>query len=147
MPGKVNPVMAEMTNMVCFQVLGNDQAILWAAQAGQMELNVMMPLIAWNLPQSFTILTNAIRALRTKCVDGVTANKEACLRYAMSTSSLVTVLNPIIGYRKAAEVFKRSLKTGETIPDVVVKMNLMTEPEVKKAFNLSKMTKPGAAGK
>lgn len=147
MPGKVNPVMAEMTNMVCFQVLGNDQAILWAAQAGQMELNVMMPLIAWNLPQSFTILTNAIRALRTKCVDGVTANKEACLRYAMSTSSLVTVLNPIIGYRKAAEVFKRSLKTGETIPDVVVKMNLMTESEVKKAFNLSKMTKPGAAGK
>lgn len=147
MPGKVNPVMAELTNMVCFQVLGNDQAILWAAQAGQMELNVMMPLIAWNLPQSFTILTNTIRALRTKCIDGVTANKEACLRYAMSTSSLVTVLNPIIGYSKAAEVFKRSLKTGETIPEVVVKMGLMTEAEVKKAFNLTKMIKPGVAEK
>ncbi|MFQ5627076.1 MAG: aspartate ammonia-lyase, partial [Methyloligellaceae bacterium] len=147
MPGKVNPVMAEMTNMVCFQVLGNDQAILWAAQAGQMELNVMMPLVAWNLPQSFTILTNAMRALRTKCVDGVTANKESCLRYAMSTSSLVTVLNPIIGYRKAAEVFKHSLKTGETIPDVVVKMGLMSQAEVNKAFNLPKMVKPGVAGK
>jgi len=145
MPGKVNPVIAEMTNMICFQILGNDQAILWAAQAGQMELNVMMPLIAWNLPQSFTIMINCLKTLRTKCIDGVVANKEACLRYAMSTSSLVTVLNPIIGYRKAAEVFKRSLATGESIPDVVVAMGLMTSAEVKKAIDLKKMVKPGVA--
>jgi aspartate ammonia-lyase len=145
MPGKVNPVIAEMTNMICFQILGNDQAILWAAQAGQMELNVMMPLIAWNLPQSFTIMTNCLRTLNEKCIKGVVANEEACLRYAMTTSSLVTVLNPIIGYRKAAEVFKRSLSTGEPIPEVIVSMGLMTPAEVKKVLDLKKMVKPGVA--
>ena len=145
MPGKVNPALAEMTNMVCFQILGNDQAILWAAQAGQLELNVMMPLIAWNLPQSFTILTNCVVALRTKCIDGITANTEMCQRYAMSTSSLVTVLNPIIGYRKAAEVFKKSMATGAPISEVVVAMGLLSKDEVKKVFDLAKMVQPGVA--
>ena len=145
--GPVNPVIAEMTNMICFQVIGNDQAILWAAQAGQFELNVMMPLVAWNLPQSFTILTNCIKTLRIKCVDGITANKDICLRYALSSSSLVTALNPIIGYSKAAEVFKRALKTGQSIPEAVVDMGLMTENEVKKVIDLPKMVKPGVAKK
>ncbi len=147
MPGKVNPVMAEMTNMVCYQVIGNDQAILLASQAGQLELNVMMPLIAWNLPQSFTIMTNCVRALRTKCIDGITANADVCLRNAMSSSSLVTVLNPIIGYRQAAEVFKRSLKTGESIPEVVKAMGLMKDADIKKVIDLAKMVKPGVAEK
>lgn len=145
MPGKVNPVIAEMTNMICFQVLGNDQAILWAAQAGQMELNVMMPLIAWNLPQSFTIMTNCLRTLREKCIKNVKANEDICFRYAMSTSSLVTVLNPIIGYSKAAEVFKRAQKTGESIPDVVVAMGLMNKAELKRVIDFKKMVKPGVA--
>ena len=112
MPGKVNPVLAECTNMVCFHVLGNDHTISLAAQAGQLELNVMMPVMVYNLVQSTIILTNMSRALADKCVSGIVANAGRCRDYADRSMSLATALNPYIGYAKAAEIAKASVKTG-----------------------------------
>jgi len=144
MPGKVNPVIAEATNMVCFQVLGNDTAISHAAQAGQLELNVMMPVIIYNLLQSIEILTNTCKILKERCVDGIIADEETCRKFAESSLALVTILSPLIGYRKAAEVAKRSLKENRPIPEVVQQMRILTDEQFKKVFDLEKMTKvPG----
>ena len=134
MPGKVNPVIAEMTDMTAFQVIGNDLVISMAAQAGQLELNVMMPVIAFNLIFSLKILTGALSALRGKCVKGIKANKEICKRYAESSLGLATVLNPYIGYQAAAEVAKESYRTGKSIIDIIREKKLMKEEDVKKIF-------------
>jgi len=103
MPGKVNPVIAEMTDMVCFQVMGNDQTIAVAAQAGQLELDVMMPVISFNLSMSLHILTSALSALRERCVEQITADEERCRWYVENSVSLVTVLNPGIGYARGQQ--------------------------------------------
>jgi len=132
MPGKVNPVIAEMTNMVAFQVIGNDLTISMAAQAGQLELNVMMPVIAFNLIISLKILTNALRVLREKCINGIKANKDICKKYAESSLGLATILNPYIGYAAAAEVAKESIRTGKSIIDIIRERKLMSEKEIKK---------------
>jgi aspartate ammonia-lyase len=141
MPGKVNPVMAEMANMVCFQVLGNDTTISYAAQAGQLELNVMMPVIAYNLLQSIDILTNTCRVFKQRCIDGIVANQETCRRFAESSLALVTILSPIIGYRKAAEVAKRASRENRSILDVVREMGILTEEESRRVFDIEKMTR------
>ena len=114
MPGKYNPVMAEMTSQVCFQVMGYDTAIAFAAQAGQLELNVMMPLIAYDLIHSIEILGNTIAALAEKGIKGITANRDRCLAYAEGSLALVTALNTHIGYLNAAAVAKESLETGKS---------------------------------
>jgi aspartate ammonia-lyase len=129
MPGKYNPVMAEMISMVCFQVMGFDRAIEMAAQAGQLELNVMMPLIAYNLIQSIEILGNAIQALTDQCIVGITANPERCRDYAEGSLALVTALNTHIGYLNAANVAKESLATGKSLRQIVLEQGLM-EPDV-----------------
>jgi len=140
MPGKVNPVMAEMTDMVCFQVMGNDLAIATAAQAGQLELNVMMPVISLNLNNSLTILTNALTALRTRCVDGITANEERCRWYVEHSASLVTALNPKIGYAKAAEIAKRAIASNKTIRETIEEEGLLTDQELADVLNTRSMT-------
>jgi aspartate ammonia-lyase len=140
MPGKVNPVMAEMTDMVCFQVIGNDLAIATAAQAGQLELNVMMPVISLNLNNSLTILTNALTALRTRCIDGITANEERCRWYVEHSASLVTALNPKIGYAKAAEIAKRAIARNKTIRETIEEEGLLTEEELADVLNPRSMT-------
>jgi fumarate hydratase class II len=147
MPGKVNPVMAEMLNMVCFQVIGADTCITMASQAGQLELNVMMPVIGYNLFLSFSILTNALNAFREKCIEGIVANTEVCVKYAENTLALATVLNPYIGYLKAAEVVKESLKTGHTIKEIVFEKGLLTEQQWIEIFDLSKLTEPNLTKK
>jgi aspartate ammonia-lyase len=129
MPGKYNPVMAEMISMVCFQVMGFDRSIEMAAQAGQLELNVMMPLIAYNLIQSIEILGNAIKALTEQCIVGITANPERCRDYAEGSLALVTALNTHIGYLNAANVAKESLATGKSLRQIVLEQKLM-EPEL-----------------
>ena len=143
MPGKVNPVMLEMTNMVCFQVLGYDATVAYAAQAGQLELNVMMPVIAHNLLRSLHILAPAMKALREKCVDGITANEEVCRGYFDRSISVATALNPYIGYLAAAEVAKESAKTGKTVVQIVRERKLLTEEQIAKAFSPEGMTHPG----
>ena len=142
MPGKVNPVMAEMLNMVSFQVIGNDTTIMMAAQAGQLELNVMMPIIAHNLLESMTILTNSICAFTEKCVKGITANAEASNRYADNTLALATVLNPFIGYLKAAEVVKESQQTGRSIKQIVKDRKLLNDADFATVFDTANLTAP-----
>jgi len=142
MPGKVNPVMAEMTTMVCFQVIGNDTAIATAAQAGQLELNVMMPVIAFNLLMSLTIMNNALVALRTRCVDGITANEERCRWYAEHSVSLVTVLSPKIGYARAAELAKQAINSGRTIREQMIESGEFSSEEVDRLLDARAMTNP-----
>jgi aspartate ammonia-lyase len=129
MPGKYNPVMAEMISMVCFQVMGFDRSIEMAAQAGQLELNVMMPLIAYDLIQGIEILGNAIQALTDQCLVNITANPERCRNYAEGSLALVTALNTHIGYLNAANVAKESLATGKSLRQIVLEQKLM-EPEL-----------------
>lgn len=143
MPGKVNPVMAEMLNMVCFQVIGCDTTVLMAAQAGQLELNVMMPVVAWNLLHEIEILGTATDAFTRFCVKGITANEQRCREYAEGSMSIVTVLNPHIGYAKAAEIAKEYLASGKSIRQLVLEKGLMTAEQLDKVFDLRGMTEPG----
>ncbi|MEL6439725.1 MAG: aspartate ammonia-lyase [Cyanobacteria bacterium J06621_8] len=140
MPGKYNPVMAEMTSMVCFQVMGYDTAIAFAAQAGQLELNVMMPLIAYNLIHSIEILGNTIDILSQRCLSGITPRRDRCLKYAESSLALVTALNTHIGYLKAADVAKKSLETGKSIREIVLAENLMSEEKLASVLDLAAMS-------
>ncbi len=140
MPGKYNPVMAEMTSMVCFQVMGYDSAIALAAQAGQLELNVMMPLIAYNLIHSIEILGNTLSVLTQKCITGITARRDRCLDYAEGSLALVTALNPHIGYLNAAAVAKESLETGKSLRQIVLDKGLMSAEDLAKVLDLDKMS-------
>jgi len=141
MPGKVNPVMAELAAMVSFQVIGNDTAVALAVQAGQLELNVMMPAMAYNVLQSVTILANTLRVFRERCVAGITANEERCRRYAESTIALATALNPHIGYTKAAELVKESVATEQSLIELVRKKKLLTEEQIGAILDPEKMTR------
>jgi fumarate hydratase class II len=140
MPGKYNPVMAEMTSMVCFQVMGYDSAIALAAQAGQLELNVMMPLIAYNLIHSIEILGTTLSALTERCIEGITVNQERCLAYAEGSLALVTALNTHIGYLNAAAIAKESLETGKSLRQLVLEKGLMEEDQLRQVLDLDKMS-------
>ncbi len=143
MPGKVNPSMVEMMNMVCFQVIGCDTTVLMSAQAGQLELNVMMPVVAFNLLHEIEILRTSITVFNKYCVQGLTANPERCQMYAENSTSVVTVLNPHIGYLKAAEIAKEYLKSGKPIRQLVLEKGLLTADQLEKIFDLRGMTEPG----
>jgi fumarate hydratase, class II len=143
MPGKVNPVMAEMLDMVCYHVIGNDAAIALCTQAGQLELNVMMPLIAYNLCQSVDVLTNGMRAFTDRCVRGIEADEARCRYWAERSLAIVTALNPHIGYRRAAEVSKAALQSGRSIAEIVVEWGLMSAAEVAAALDLKRMAEGG----
>lgn len=145
MPGKINPVMAELAAMVSFQVIGNDTAVAYAVQAGQLELNVMMPAMAYNVLQSVTILANMLRVFDERCVRGITANAERCNFYAQSTVALATALNPYVGYAKAAEVVKESVATGESIVSIVRKKKLLSEKDIAEILDPRRMTEASAA--
>ncbi len=139
MPGKVNPVMAEMLNMACFQVLGNDAAIEHGVRSAQLELNVMMPMIAWNLNHSITILTNAVDAFTQRCVEGIEADDERLKFYRDRSLMLVTALTPKIGYNEAADVAKQALKEDKTLKEVLLERGLMDEDEIDEALDPSTM--------
>jgi aspartate ammonia-lyase len=142
MPGKVNPVAAEMVDMVCFQVIGCDTTVLMSAQAGQLELNVMMPVVAYNLLHSIEILSNAIRILATRCITGITVNETRCRDYAEASMSIVTVLNPYLGYADAAEIAKEYLASGKSIRQIILDKGLIEKEKLDKIFDLKKMTEP-----
>jgi fumarate hydratase class II len=146
MPGKVNPVMAEMLNMVMFQVMGNDLTVMLAAQAGQLELNVMMPVIAHNLFQSMDILIGGIRAFTDRCVRGLKANREKAEGWLAKNAILVTALNPVIGYLKGAEVAKEAMATNRTIREVVIEKGYLTPEEADRLLDARKMTEGGIQG-
>ena len=142
MPGKINPVMAELAAMVSFQVVGYDTAVALAVQAGQLELNVMMPTMAHSVLTSITIMTNMLRQLTEFCIDGITANEKRCEFYAQSTVSLATALNPYIGYAKAAEIAKESVATGKTIIEIARSKGYLSDEQIKEILDPARMTEP-----
>src|SRR5215472_9572885 len=142
MPGKINPVMPELAAMVSFQVIGNDTAVAFAVQGGQLELNVMMPTMSYSVLQSLTIMTNMVKVFTEKCIVGLTANAKRCNFYAQSTVSLATALNPYIGYAKAAEIVKESVATGRSIIDIAREKELLTEQEIAEILDPVNMTEP-----
>jgi len=146
MPGKVNPVMAEMLNMAMFHIMGNDFTILMGAQAGQLELNVMMPIIAHNLFESMHVMIGAVNAFTEKCVAGLIINREKAESWLAKNPILVTALNPIIGYNKGAEVAKKALAENRSIREIVVELGYLTPEEADKALNAYEMTTGGIKG-
>ena len=142
MPGKINPVIPELAAMVSFQVIGNDAAVAYAVQAGQLELNVMMPTMAYNVLQSITILGNMLRQFDQYCVQGITANPQRCQMYDQSTVSLATALNPYIGYAKAADIVKESVATGKSIIDIARERKQLTEQQIAEILDPVRMTEP-----
>src|SRR6266568_4571471 len=142
MPGKINPVIPELAAMVSFQVIGNDAAVAMAVQAGQLELNVMMPTMAYSVLQSITILTNMLRQFADKCIAGITANQKRCDFYVQATVSLATALNPYIGYSKAAEVAKESVATGRSIIEIVREKKLLSDDQINEILDPAAMTEP-----
>ena len=143
MPGKVNPVLAEMLNMACFHVMGDDLTVMMAGQAGQLELNVMMPIIAHNLFEMMQVLIGAVRAFTDKCVVGVAANREKAEGWLAKNAILVTALNPVIGYLKGAEVAKEAMASNRTIKEVVVEKGYLSAEEADRILDARKMTEGG----
>jgi fumarate hydratase class II len=140
MPGKVNPVMAEMLNMVCFQVMGNDTAIAYATQASQLELNVMMPVIAHNLLFSIEILSNGINSFTKKCISGIKADEKKCRAYADATLAMATALNPIIGYSSAAELSKEAYRTGKSVQQLAVEKGILSKSDARRILEPKRLT-------
>ncbi|MDQ6695229.1 MAG: aspartate ammonia-lyase, partial [Chloroflexota bacterium] len=147
MPGKVNPVMAEMLNMACFQVIGNDTTMTMAVQAGQLELNVMMPVMAFDMLMSIDILKNSMEVFAEYCVEGITANEERCRHYGEDSMGLATALNPYIGYSAAAKVAQENFKTGKPMRDIVLEMGLLSAEDLDRILDPVAMTEPGIPGK
>lgn len=146
MPGKVNPVMAEMLDMVCYHVLGNDQAIMACAQAGQLELNVMMPILSYNLLQALEILTNGLRAFTERCVRGIVADAERCRAWAERSMGLATALNPYIGYAAAAKVAQEALARDVSLRQVALERGYLTTEQLDRILDPVAMTEPGIPG-
>lgn len=142
MPGKVNPIIPEVVNQVAFQVIGNDMAITMAAEAGQLELNVMEPLIAYNLFTSIDILRRACRTLGERCVAGITANRERCRQYVEDSIGLVTALNPVLGYERASEIAKEALESGGSVYQIVLKKGYLEQEELEDLLKPENMTRP-----
>jgi aspartate ammonia-lyase len=143
MPGKVNPVIPEVVNQVCFRAIGNDLAVTLAAEAGQLQLNVMEPIIAYCILESQTMFMNAASTLRRFCVDGITANVDVCREYVEHSIGVVTALNPLLGYDKATELAAEALKTGKGIVQLVREKKLLTEEQIRTVLNPKAMA--GAA--
>ncbi len=146
MPGKVNPVIAEAVCQVVAQVVGNDAAVAFGGAAGNLELNIMLPVIARNLLESIRLLSSVSRALADKCVAGIEADEERCRTYALSSPSIGTALNPYIGYEAAAKVIKQAMAEGKDLRTVVLEQGLMTEEEVDRALDVLAMTRGGIMG-
>ena len=142
MPGKVNPVIPEVVNQICFQVIGNDVTISLAAEAGQLELNVMEPVILFNLYRNIDLLTNGCRTLTRRCVSGITANREICRQYVERSVGLVTALTPTIGYERAARLAREALESGRGIAELAVEQGLMSAEELEELLSPEKMTGP-----
>ena len=146
MPGKVNPSIAEMVNQVCYQALGLDTTVALAAEAGQLELNVMMPVMAHNIVFALTIVGNASRVLAERCVDGIEADEAQCAYWLERSPALVTALAPKIGYAEAAKLAKEAIATGLTVKELVMKKRILDGRELEEVLDLRAMTEPGVPG-
>ncbi len=140
MPGKVNPVMPELMNLVTFRVMANNLAVTLSAKSGQLQLNAYEPLVLSAIMESQKILTNTLRTFRTKCVDGITANEDVVKAYIERSIGIVTALNPVLGYDKATELAAEAMKTGKGILELVREQKLLTEEQIKEILDPKKMT-------
>ena len=142
MPGKVNPIIPEVVNQIAFQVIGNDVAVTLAAEAGQLELNVMEPLIAYNLFSSIDMLGRACHTLGERCIRGITANRDVCRQNVENSIGLVTALNPILGYEKSSEIAKEALETGGSVYEIVLAKGYLSQEELEDLLKPENMTRP-----
>ena len=146
MPGKVNPVIPEVMNQVCFEVIGNDVAITMCAEAGQLQLNAFEPLMAWSLHKSLKHLANACHTLQVNCVEGIEANTDLLENRIAESVTLVTALNPLIGYEKSAQIVKTAIASGKPIAIVAEELGIMEQSKLKALLVADKLTVPGALG-
>jgi aspartate ammonia-lyase len=146
MPDKVNPSIPEMVNQVCFQVIDCDTTICVSAEAGQLELNVMMPVIAWNAIHETSILREAMQALRTRCVEGIEADPARCRELLDRSTAVATALSPYIGYAATAAIAKESVRTGTPIRQLVAERGLMEDRQIDEVLSAENMTRPGIVG-
>ena len=147
MPAKVNPVIPEVVNQVCFKIIGNDLTITLAAEAGQLQLNVMEPVIASSLFESINLLTNAMENLKDKCIVGISANPEICRNYVMNSIAIVTFLDPLLGHEKCDEIGKICAKTGKNVSEVALELGLVTQAQLDEIFSPENMLSPKYLGK
>lgn len=146
MPGKVNPVMAEMINQIAFQVIGNDHTICLASEAGQLELNVMEPVLVFNLVQSISIMNNGFRSFTEFCLDGIEANEVRLKEYVDQNVGLITAINPHLGYELTSSIAREAVLNGRAIRDLCLEKGVLTEDQLDQILNPYEMTKPGIAG-
>ncbi|WP_318505756.1 aspartate ammonia-lyase [Bacillus sp. T3] len=146
MPGKVNPVLPELINQVAFQVIGNDHTISLASEAGQLELNVMEPVLVFNLLQSISIMNNAFRTFTDNCVKGIVANEERLKEYVEKSAGVITAVNPHLGYDVAARIAREAILSGAPVRDLCLKYDVLTEKELDLILDPYEMTHPGIAG-
>ncbi len=142
MPGKVNPVIPEVMNQVCYKVIGNDMCISFASDNGQLELNVMEPVIAYTLFESIHLLENGLDTLRTLCIDGIRANEERCRQLVENSIGIVTMLNPIIGYKTSTMIAKEAAETGRGVYELILEHGLLTKEQLDKILQPENMIKP-----
>ncbi|MBM7649565.1 aspartate ammonia-lyase [Bacillus ectoiniformans] len=147
MPGKVNPVMAEVLNQVAFQVIGNDHTICLASEAGQFELNVMEPVLVFNLLQSTQIMTNVFTVFRKYCLEGIEANVERMEHYVNNSVGIITAINPHVGYEVAAAIAKEAIDTGKSVREICVERGVLTHEELDIILHPYEMTDPGISGR
>ncbi|MEG2666714.1 MAG: lyase family protein, partial [Bacteroidales bacterium] len=142
MPGKVNPVIPEVMNQTCFRVIGNDLCVTLCADAAQLELNVMEPVMCYSIFESIDLLKNGFDTLRTLCIDGITANADRCKKMVMDSIGVVTALNPYIGYDNSTEIAKEALETGRGVVDLVLEKKILTKAQLDKILAPENMIKP-----
>ncbi|MGG0190801.1 aspartate ammonia-lyase [Bacillus tropicus] len=146
MPGKVNPVMPEVINQIAFQVIGNDHTICLASEAGQLELNVMEPVLVFNLLQSISIMNNGFRVFREYCIKGITANEELLKQYVEKSVGIITAVNPHIGYEVASRIAREAIETGKSVRELCLEHGVLTEEELDIILDPFEMTHPEIAG-
>lgn len=142
MPGKVNPVIPEVMNQVCFRVIGNDLTVTMAAEAGQLQLNVMEPVLTYAIMESMALLSNGMDTLATKCIDGITANEAHCRDMVLHSIGIVTALNPYIGYKNSTKIAKEALENGKSVYNLVLEHNLLSKEKLDEILNPENMLAP-----
>lgn len=142
MPGKVNPVIPEVMNQVCYRVIGNDLTVTMAAEAGQLQLNVMEPVLTYAIMESMALLANGMDTLREKCIDGITANEEHCREMVLHSIGIVTALNPHIGYKNSTKIAKEALETGKSVYNLVLEHNILSKEQLDDILNPENMLAP-----
>jgi aspartate ammonia-lyase len=142
MPGKVNPVIPEVMNQICFKVIGNDLTVTFAAEAGQLQLNAMEPILAYSIMESMVFMKRGMDTLRLKCIDGITANRDVCESMVKKSIGIVTALNPVIGYKHSTRIAKKALETGKGVYEIVLEEGILSKEELDEILKPENMLGP-----